>query len=47
MLNTAARTFKALKKGQFAEASMLPFSRINKNWSPLWNFRRLMELEEK
>ncbi len=47
VLNTAARTVKALKKGQFAEASLLPFSRINKTWSPLWNFRRIMDLEEK
>ncbi|AKB76715.1 hypothetical protein MSHOH_0232 [Methanosarcina horonobensis HB-1 = JCM 15518] len=46
-LNTAARTVKALKRGQFAEASMLPFSRINKTWNPLWNFRRIMDLEEK
>lgn len=46
MLNTAARTIKALKKGQFAQASILPFSRINKTWSPLWNFRQIMELEE-
>ena len=45
MLNTAARTVKALKKGQFVQASILPFSRINKNWSPLWNFRQIMELE--
>jgi hypothetical protein len=39
VLDTAARTLKALKKGQFSEASTLPFSRINKTWSPLWNFR--------
>jgi peptidoglycan/xylan/chitin deacetylase (PgdA/CDA1 family) len=46
MLNTATRTVKALKKGQFLEASILPFSRINKKWNPLWNFRKTMELEE-
>lgn len=46
MLNTATRTVKALKKGQFVEASILPFSRINKRWNPLWNFRQTMELEE-
>lgn len=45
ILNTAARTVKALKRGQFAQASVLPFSRINKTWSPLWNFRQIMELE--
>jgi peptidoglycan/xylan/chitin deacetylase (PgdA/CDA1 family) len=46
MLNTAARTVKALKKGQFTEASMLPFSRINKACNPLWNFRQIMKMEE-
>ena len=46
MLNTATRTIKALKKRQFAQAYILPFSRINKTWSPLWNFRQIMELEE-
>lgn len=47
VLNTAARTVKALKKGHFAEASILPFSAINKTWNPLWNFRQIMKLEEK
>jgi peptidoglycan/xylan/chitin deacetylase (PgdA/CDA1 family) len=47
MLNTATKTLKALKNGHFVEASMLPFSRINKKWSPLWNFGLIMELEEK
>jgi len=46
MSKTAARTIKTLKKGQFVRASILPFSRINKTWSPLWNFRQIMELEE-
>ena len=46
IMNTAARTIKALKKSQFVQASILPFSRINKSWSPLWNFRQIMKLEE-
>ncbi len=46
MLNTAARAVKALRKGQFAQVSILPFSRINGTWSPLWNFRQIMKLEE-
>jgi hypothetical protein len=46
MLNIAARTVKALKRGQFAQTSILPVSRINKSLSPLWNFRQIMELEE-
>jgi len=46
MLNTAARAVKALKRGQFVQASILPFSRINKTWNPLWNFRQIMKLEK-
>lgn len=46
MLTTAAKTVTALKKGHFAEASMLPFSTINKTWDPLWNFKQIMKLEE-
>jgi hypothetical protein len=34
VLNAAARTVKALKGDKFAKALGLPFSRINKTWSP-------------
>jgi hypothetical protein len=44
-LSTAARTLKALKKGQFLRTSTLSFSRINKIRSLIWSFRQIMELE--
>jgi hypothetical protein len=44
-LSTAARTLKALKKGQFLRTSTLSFSRINKIRSLRWSFRQIMELE--
>lgn len=44
-LSTAARTLKALKKGQLLRTSTLSFSRINKIKSLIWSFRQIMELE--
>lgn len=46
ILNTAARTIKALKRRQFTQASIHPLSKVNKIWNPIWSFRQIIELEK-
>ncbi|MGP8337637.1 MAG: polysaccharide deacetylase family protein, partial [Methanosarcinaceae archaeon] len=40
-------TAKSLYHRQFKNALKSPFSRLNKNLNPFWNFRDIMELEDK
>lgn len=38
---------KLFVQGNFADAFKMPFSRMNKNWNSLWNFKEIMALEAK
>ena len=40
-------TARSLYHGRFKNALKSPFTRINKNLNPFWNFRDIMELEDK
>jgi hypothetical protein len=38
---------KSLMAGQMVNIVKMPFYRINKKWNPLWNFKDIIEVEEK
>lgn len=38
---------KSLMAGQMVNSVKMPFYRINKKWNPLWNFKDIIEIEEK
>jgi peptidoglycan/xylan/chitin deacetylase (PgdA/CDA1 family) len=40
-------TAKAFAKGNLTDVMRIPFSRIDKDCNPYWNFRKIMELEAK
>lgn len=47
MIGSGRWTAKALIRGKLSDAFKIPFSKIKKSWNPLWNFKEIMELEEK
>lgn len=47
ILGSTYSAFKYLKDGHVKDALKMPFHKLYKKWNPLWNFKKIMALEDK